>query len=146
MSASEVTVDGLAEMVAAMERDAKRAEKKSATSAARLEREFQKRLSKLEAHKANKNPQILLDTLRQGEEGELVNGKEHKGWVVEIECATCSEHRLVNTQDAFQVKFCSKACKPKASVGKRTQELSGKSEEELLKMKEELEARLAAAA
>lgn len=56
--------------------------------------------------KGRHNPALLPNTLRASAEGELVNGRPAKGWVVEIACLTCSEHRTVNTQDAFQVRYC----------------------------------------
>lgn len=113
------TIEGLAEATAGKREMAERlaelqrkkakqdrAEKERATRQARITdlRNGTNESGKNPKHRHN--PQVLPDTLRPSAEDEQVNGRPAKGWVVEIECATCSTRRLVNTQDAFQVRFC----------------------------------------
>lgn len=88
--------------------------------------------------KLTHNPQIVIDTLRAASDGELINDLPAKGWVVAIACETCAEHRLVNTQDAFQVRFCEthKADARKASgkarrAARKDAELNAMSETDL---------------
>jgi NAD-dependent SIR2 family protein deacetylase len=57
------------------------------------------------------------------------------GRVCEIVCLSCGEKRVVNLQDARQVRFC-KECKKvadreKSKVARTTKKLSGKSVETL---------------
>jgi hypothetical protein len=53
-----------------------------------------------------RNPQLVLGSLRPAtDQDAMVLGHAH-GWVCEIQCGTCGVKRLINKQDAFQVKFC----------------------------------------
>lgn len=154
-SASDIVIDGLAELTKQdkIERMRKlQAEKKARD---RVETERKARFDRLVAlrdgvvdaklnPKGRHNPQVRPDTLRQASDGELVNGRAAKGWVVQIECATCGEMRTVNTQDAFQVRFCEehKADAAKAAAKDRR---AAKRDAELAKLDEsELDAQLAA--
>ena len=97
--------------------------------------------------KLRHNEQSRPDTLRASTEGELVNGKPAKGWVVEIRCEICDAARLINTQDAFQVRFCEKHVgEARKTAGKarrdakKTEELAKLSEEDLVAEITKLEA------
>jgi len=101
--------------------------------------------------KGRHNPQVRPDTLRQASPDELVNSLPAKGWVVQIECATCGEMRTVNTQDAFQVRFCeehkadaAKAAAKDRRAAKRDAELAKLDESELDEQLAKLAAELAA--
>jgi hypothetical protein len=148
-SASSVVVEGLAELTKE-EKIAKirklEAEKAGRATAEKKIAARKARLSDLangtnEAGKNPKlrhNPQLRPDTLRQAEEGELINGTPAKGWVVSIECEVCGEVREVNTQDAFQVRFCEthkaeaqKAASKARRAAKRDAELAKLSDDDL---------------
>ena len=101
-----VNVDGLQAALAL-------AEKRAESAAVKDAKGRDKRIAKLTEMRDLRNPQIRVETLRATFEGELINGKPAKGWCVSIECETCAKLREVNTQDAFQVRFCGAACKPK---------------------------------
>lgn len=146
------TVEGLREAIAL-------AEKKASKAAERAEKQREAKVAALtrlvegfenEKGEWRQNAGIRPESVRPGNEGELVGGKPHKGWVVEVECETCGEVFLANTQDAFQKRFCSKDCKPKkaGSVGgtKVARELlATHSVEELTAMLAEAEAAAQAA-
>jgi len=151
--AGALVIEGLAEAtkgkqaLAAKLADLQAKKKKAAKAIG----ERAKKLSRLQELQSTKNPQIQPDTLRPSEEGELIGGKEAKGWVVEIACETCGKQRLVNTQDAFQVRYCElhkadarkKASKERRTAAK-TEKLMALDEAELAKQVAELEAELAA--
>lgn len=94
--------------------------------------------------KGHHNPAIFPETLRPAFDGEQINGSDAKGWVVTVRCQhlvevpvldddgeptgettleICGDDRLVNTQDAFQVRFCEehKAEAAKAKARERRQ-------------------------
>jgi hypothetical protein len=158
-AATVTTVDvlGLAAEVAHLEAEASKSAKQRKRTQARAEKQLAakrawalalaKGTHKSASGKTQHNPQLRPDTVRKAEPGETVGGKPAKGWVVEIACQTCKKTRLVNTQDAFQVQYCSASCKPKGSsksrVAERTAELSQMSEEELRAKMAELQARVA---
>lgn len=97
--------------------------------------------------KLRQNDALRPETLRPSTEGELIGGKPAKGWVVEIVCEICGEARLINTQDAFQVRFCEahvgearKAAGKARRDAKKVEALEKLSEEELLAEIAKLEA------
>ena len=116
--ASEVTVDGLQEAI-------RLAETKTTKAAEKTEKLLAKKIEKMVAlrdgvvtetnPKGNHNPQVFAESVRQVPKGDEILGLVSKGWVVTIRCATCEDDRVVNLQDAFQVRFCSKSCKPSKS-------------------------------
>jgi len=116
--APELTIDGLQEAI-------KLAESKQAKKAQKADKLLAEKVAAMVAlrdgvvtesnPKGNHNPQIFPESVRQVPKGELVDGLVSKGWVVTIRCETCGNDRIVNLQDAFQVRFCSKSCKPKKS-------------------------------
>jgi len=112
---SAVLIEGLA--ASALAAELARREKSEAKRAVRAEKERDERIARLVELRDTKNPAILPDTVRPTTEGELIGGKAAKGWAVTICCETCSAQREVNTQDAFQVRFCSDTCKPTKSGG-----------------------------
>lgn len=90
------------------------------------------------------NPQILPETVRRSEPGEEINGKPAKAWVVGIWCAHCREPRWINTQDAFQTRFCD-AHKTEGRKAKKRAEREEAKTAELAKLDpEELAAKIAA--
>ena len=144
--ASTVTAEGLAATLATLEAEKSKSEAQRERDAARAVKQRDSKLAKLTDlangtnngggnAKLHHNPQLSPETLRPTTDGEMIGGKPAKGWVVTICCATCSTEREINTQDAFQVRFCSKACKPKGSskskINKRATELASLSVEEL---------------
>jgi len=100
-------------------------------------------LTKLVETRDNKNPQIVVESLRPANDGELINDKPAKGWVVEIECATCGVRRTVNTQDAFQVRFCEEHKAEARKVANKAKRENAKISELLNQSEEELRERLA---
>jgi len=153
-SGSSIVVEGLAEMTKAEKiakiRELEQAKKGRATA----EKKAAKRMARLVdlANGTNEsggnpklrhNPQLLPDTLRQTEEGELINGTPAKGQAVSIECAVCGKLREINTQDAFQTRFCTdhKAEAQKAAAKARR---AAKKDEKLAKLSDaDLEAQIA---
>lgn len=115
--------------------------------------------------KGRHNPSLLPDTLRPAFPGEQINGKDAKGWVVTIRCqdtvsvpeldedgyetgetvkTICGTDRLINTQDAFQTRFCEEH-KGAASRAAGKARRDAKKDAELLKLSDEqLDAELAA--
>lgn len=162
--ASEILIDGLAEAThtkrnLAEKLAALQAKKAKADKAAKQIEGRRARLVDLQNGtnetgknaKLRHNPNVIPETLRPSEDGEMVNGRPAKGWVVEISCETCGEHRLVNTQDAFQVRFCEahKDEARKAAAKERRQsaklaKLESLDEDELAAQVAALEAELAA--
>jgi len=152
--ASEVVVEGLSETVstkrALAEKLAELQRQKAKQDRGTKERD--KKHAKLVELAATKNPQIRPDTLRQAEDGEMVGGRPAKGWVVEIECTCCGEARLVNTQDAFQVRYCEahkdearKVAGKERRVAAKVAKLEALDETELAAQIAALEAEVAAA-
>lgn len=149
--ASEVVVEGLAEAVEEARKaelmaqivKARKAQAQTNRDIRRAEKQRKARLAKLTAlsqgivdadHNPNgrHNPQIFPETLRAANPGEEINGKPAKGWVVTIRCAECGNDRLINTQDAFQVRFCGTKCAKANKKGTAVKaELDGLSVEEL---------------
>lgn len=141
-----IVIEGLGELTAEQAREklvAKLAEaQKSEAAKEREQRDLDARLARLvdlrdgtnnagKNAKLRCNPQLRPETLRKAVEGELINGTPAKGWVVTIECEACGELREINTQDAFQVRFCeehkAEAAKAKAKErrdGKRTEKIA----------------------
>lgn len=106
---SDIVVDGLAEIARKQELAAKLAKlQDGAKKAAKSGDEQAKKAEAMRILSETRNPAILAETVRPANEGELVGGKPAKGWVVTICCqhGDCEKERLVNTQDAFQVRFC----------------------------------------
>jgi len=116
--APELTIDGLQEAI-------KLAESKQAKQAQKADKLLAEKIAAMVAlrdgtvtesnPKGNHNPQIFPESVRQVPKGELVGELVSKGWVVTIRCETCGDDRVINLQDAFQVRFCSKQCKPRKS-------------------------------
>lgn len=53
-----------------------------------------------------RNPQYVVGSLRKGiDADEEIVGHSH-GMVCKIRCVECSAERLINKQDAFQVRYC----------------------------------------
>lgn len=114
--------------------------------------------------KYHRNAGLFPETLRPSFTDELINGSPAKGWVVTVRCqhlvtvpeldddgketgetvqAICGDDRLINTQDAFQTRFCEDH---KAEAGKAASKArrAAKKDAELLKMSEaDLDAELA---
>lgn len=88
--------------------------KDKAKLADRAKKEREEKVARLTEIRDTKNPQIQVESLRPANQGELVNGKPAKGWVVEITCEICNKTRLINTQDAFQAKTCMAHTKDRA--------------------------------
>lgn len=150
--ASNLVVDGMAELLRKQALTAKikhlSAEKRARDKAG------EEQVRKVEAMRAleARNPAILSDTVRPAQAGELIGGKPAKGWVVTIVCqhGDCEAERLVNTQDAFQVRFCEahrkvgqKAASKTRREAARDAKLSALSEEELAAEIAALEAEVA---
>ena len=131
-----VVVEGLSEATEAKRAMAlklaelQRAKKQQASAG----KERDKKIAKLTLLRDTKNPQIVVESLREANEGELVNGKAAKGWVVEISCACCEEHKDEARKEAGKVRRAS------AKVAK----LEALDEAELAKQIEALESELAA--
>lgn len=116
-SASSVVVEGLAELT--REQKLERIKQLEAAKKARgkAEKARADKLARLIAFrdgvvdpklnpKGRHNPTLVPETLRQTSPDELINGLPAKGWAVTIRCEICGEEREINTQDAFQVRFC----------------------------------------
>jgi hypothetical protein len=106
---ANTTIDVRSQLIAnAKARVAKvqRAKDGKAKAAERAQREYDTKLAKYTAMRDTRNPQLLPDTLRRTEPGELIGASEAKGWAISIRCECCSAIREVNVQDAFQCKFC----------------------------------------
>jgi len=109
----------------------------------REQRKLDKKITKLTELHNTRNPQIVVESLRPSNEGEFVNGKPAKGWVVEIECETCGARRTINTQDAFQVKFCEEHKAEARKVANKAKRENAKISELLNQSEDELKAKLA---
>lgn len=150
-----IVIEGLGELTAEQAREkllrARMDAEKSEKSKAREERDRQRRLDRLVAirdgvtdeklnPKGHHNPQVRPETLRQTTEGETINGAPAKGWAVTIGCETCGAEREINTQDAFQVRFCeehkAEAAKAKARE-RRANKKSAKVAAELAELSDE---------
>ena len=153
--ASNVIVEGLAETMS----KAEMVEQLKALEAAKANqdreaRQFAIRVRKLELlasgeyheklnPRSRHNPQVIPESLRKAFPGEEINGKPAKGWVVTIECETCGEEREINTQDAFQTRYC-EAHKAEAAKAKAKARRTAKKDEALNAMDaEELAAKIA---
>jgi len=116
-----IVIEGLGELTAEQAREkllaARLDAEKSEKAKAREQRQLEERIAKLTAlrdgvvdaklnPKGHHNPQIVPETLRATAEGETINGAPAKGWAVTITCEVCGVEREINTQDAFQVRFC----------------------------------------
>ena len=101
------------------------AEKKAAVKAAA-------KLADWEVKTSARNPQFVPGSVRKATEEEKATMKCCHGMVCEIVCASCGETRIINTQDAFQVKYCG-TCKKEAKkeAGKAKRAAKGKSTEEI---------------
>lgn len=111
---------------------AKRAEEKALRAQLREAKVREGRLAKLRAYQAGEisdanpkghhNPSLLPETLRKANEDEQIGKSHSHGWVVQIQCPTCSERVWINTQDAFQKTHCNehaKAARRAANKDKR---------------------------
>ena len=68
------------------------------------------KIKSIESELIRKHPHIVPGSL-------LLQHKDFPGKrTVEIKCSQCGKHRRIATQDAFQVKTCSKACKRAAKA------------------------------
>jgi len=149
-AASSVVVEGLAEAMSKTDKAAKlKALKAASKGREATERKNAKRQAKMadlfagtnesgDNAKLRHNPQLILESLRPATDGELINGLEAKGWVIAICCETCDTERLINTQDAFQVRFCvehkgeaQKAASKARRTAKRDAEIDAMSEDDL---------------
>ena len=95
----------------------------------------QKDLEAWETKTKERNPQLILGSVRKpttADENEL--GHVH-GMVCSITCQTCGVVRIINKQDAFQVRFCkehkSEARKAKAKAKRQEAKIAGKSADEI---------------
>jgi len=124
-AASTITVEGLAEL------EAKTQELKELKRARKVREEQEVWEAKTKA----RNPQYVMGSLRQGQPGDEEHVKHVHGWVCEIVCAECGETRIINKQDAFQVRFCKvhkDEARKAASKAKRLEKkVAGKSVEEI---------------
>jgi hypothetical protein len=125
--------------------------KAKAKAVDRAKAERQEKHARLVELQRTKNPQILPDSLRPANPGESVNGKPAKGWLCQIRCATCGKPRTVNTQDAFQARFCQEHVKDAAKDAAKSrrenakvQELLSLDPDQLKNQIEEMERKLAA--
>jgi len=134
---TEIMIDGLAEL------KAKETELKAKK---RLLMDVEAR-NAWEQETARLNPQYVVGSLRQATEADAeVVGHVH-GQVCLIRCASCGTERLVNKQDARQVKFC-KACKKSAASAhnkerRLAKRLAGTSKEDLEQQINQLNEQLA---
>ncbi|MCK5611073.1 hypothetical protein KAR91_54875 [Candidatus Pacearchaeota archaeon] len=159
-NASEAVVDGLTEQIAQLEAEKSKTAKQRERAAEKAEKALAAKVKwaeklfagSLETAKGTReNAQVHPETVRASTDGELVNGKPAKGWVVEIECEVCGDTRLVNLQDAFQVTRCTKSeCRKKGNAkGKmvaRVAEISELPVKEQQALLETLQAEIAQAA
>jgi hypothetical protein len=132
-AASEAVVAGLMETLATKQAVVK--SKKDALANAEWEQ-----------GKKAKNAQYVLGSLRKASPAEVeALGVHCHGWCCEIECLTCGTIRIVNTQDAHQVRYC-KACKPegKKAAAKAKRAAKAQSPEAIKAKIAALEAEMAA--
>lgn len=141
-----LTVAGMREALALANKKAEKAAERAKKQRAAKVEQLTRLVEGYENAKGEwrQNPGLIPESVRPGNEGELVGGKAHKGWVVEVRCEECGEIFLANTQDAFQKRFCSDTCKPKkastATGSKQAREiLATYSVEELTAMLAEAE-------
>ena len=105
-------------------------------------------LAEWEQKTAERNPAYVVGSVRKATEADAaILGHVH-GLVCEIRCQACGQTRVVNKQDAFQVKFCAE-CRKSASreVAKEkrlTKKMANVSAEDIAKQIAELNALLAA--
>jgi hypothetical protein len=96
MSDTTSTTNNVAELVA------KQAELKALRKAVKEQAD----LAAWEDKTAARNPAFVRGSVRKATEAEAeIVGHSH-GKVCEIVCQACGETRIVNTQDAFQAKYC----------------------------------------
>jgi len=104
-------------------------------------------LAEWEQKTAERNAAYVVGSVRKAtEEDAAILGHVH-GLVCEIRCQACGQTRVVNKQDAFQVRFCTE-CRKSASreVAKEkrlTKKMAGVSAEDIAKQIAELNALLA---
>jgi len=116
-----IVIEGLGEITAAEARAKLAAAKAEANKSAKAREAAAKKIAERKARLVDlrdgtndsgknpnlrHNPQLRPETLRAAFPGEQINGRDAKGWVVTIVCETCGTEREINTQDAFQVRFC----------------------------------------
>jgi len=137
---SEVVVEGIAELLA------KQAQLKA------LQRQV-KAASEMEAWEAKvgaRNPAYVKGSVRTATDADAeILGHVH-GKVCEIKCQECGQIRVVNLQDAFQVRFCrdcrKSAQKAAAKERRLADKLAGTSKEDLEAQIAQLNALLASKA
>jgi hypothetical protein len=67
-----------------------------------------------EAKTAARNPAYVVGSLRRPSPTDAAQLAHVHGWVCTIACEACGQERVINKQDAKQVRFC-KACRKEAS-------------------------------
>jgi len=95
-----------------------------------------------------RNPQYVIGSLRPATDQDvMVLGHAH-GWVCEIQCTTCGVKRVINKQDAFQVKYCAahkaEARKAKAKASREAVKAAGMTPDKLAEQIELLQRQLTA--
>jgi hypothetical protein len=94
-----------------------------------------------------RNPAYVLGSLRPATDADVLTLGHSHGWVCEVQCVACSKRRVINKQDAFQVRACigckSELRKAKAKEIRASAKLSGVSLVDLQAQIAELSAQLA---
>lgn len=124
-TASELTISGLADL---QNKEAKLKELKKQLKAAKDRKEW-------EAKTQARNPQYVAGSLRAPTAEDEASLSHCHGQVADIKCEVCGKIRVVNKQDAFQVKFCvehrKEAQKVKSKAKRMEKRLEGKSVEDV---------------
>jgi NAD-dependent SIR2 family protein deacetylase len=124
-TASELTISGLADL---QNKEAQLKELKKQLKIAKDRKEWEAKTQKL-------NPQYVVGSLRVATAEDEAALSHCHGQVADIKCQMCGKVRVVNKQDAFQVKFCEEhkkeARKAKAKAKRLEKALSGKSVEDV---------------
>ena len=115
-------------------------EAKKAVKEAKARREW-------EAKTKARNSQYVVGSLRRPTEADEEELVHCHGWVCLVTCETCGVERVVNKQDAFQVRFCkehrAESRKAAAKTKRAEKALKGKSVEDVEAELEKLQAELA---
>jgi len=90
-----------------------------------------------------RNPQYVVGSIRKATDADMGAMKHCHGEVCEIVCEVCGATRIVNKQDAFQVRFC-ESCAAAAKRESRKEHAQVKRMEKKGATKESLEAELKA--
>jgi translation initiation factor 2 beta subunit (eIF-2beta)/eIF-5 len=137
---SEVVVEGIAELLA------KQAQLKGLQRQVKAAAEMEAWEAKISA----RNPRYIKGSVRTPTAQDTETLGHVHGKVCEIRCEECGQVRVINCQDAFQVRYC-RDCRKLAqrAAGKEhrlTAKLAGTSKEELERQIEQLNALLASKA